>query len=237
MLLTAGECPHIFKTTEGNDATAKTQGKNHIMTITGTFDFNGTTIDFASLPEPSLVAMIRRGLAHYLGNEQASKITGKIRTAISTELSTPDHEVNQVDVTKEQVAAFRLSNSIQVEEWKAEVEAAALAALAAGTVGQSVRGPSAPKLDPLAAEIRRIAKEHVKAALKKAGIAFPTGEKTVSLGGKEYTAEELVSRAIARNPSDVEAGRPVEDFTKLAKANIKARERLASKASDLADLV
>jgi hypothetical protein len=141
-----------------------------------TFEYAGYTIDFTKLPQASIDALLRRGAVHFLGNEQASKVTawaGKQETA-------PDDEAK---------AAKRL-----------EYIASAIDALNAGTVG--VRAPreggASAKLDPIGAMVRKLAKTQVLALLKKAGLKAPTGENTVATGSGEFTMAQLIDRAVAR---------------------------------------
>jgi hypothetical protein len=76
------------------------------------------SIDFSKLPEASVRAMLQRGVTHFLGSEQASKVSTKFKDA---------------------------DEAINTDE--AECVAKALAALNEGTVGVSTRGSAADPLE------------------------------------------------------------------------------------------
>lgn len=140
------------------------------------------TLDFTKLPAKSLEAMLKRGVTHFLGNEQASKVSGWKKGF---------EEANQASPSDEEVSAK-----------KADYVAKALEALEAGTVGTASRGPS---VDPVEAEMERIAKREIKAILDKSGAKF-TGkkgeERKVTFGdGSAFTMDELVDRRLA-NPTE-----------------------------------
>jgi hypothetical protein len=157
--------------------------------------------DFNSLPEASLVAMLRRGTAHFFGSEQASKVTAHFD---------PENE-SPVEDTPEARAAF-----------KAECQAKAMAALVAGTVGVSTRGPA---VDPITTIIRRLAKAEVVAILKSNSLAWPKkAEDTVSFpNGDKFTGAQLIDRRVAR-----EGDRLAKEAKKIAdeqaRRNKKAEE-------------
>lgn len=133
------------------------------------------TADFNSLPESSLVGMIRRGFAHYMGSECASKVTAHFD---------PDQE-NPPSDTPEARSAF-----------KAEVQKGAFEKLLMGTVGVSTRGPA---VDPITTIIRRLAKSEVVNILKQNGLAWPKkAEDVVQFSdGRKFTGPELIDRRIA----------------------------------------
>ena len=55
------------------------------------------TLDFTKLPAKSLEAMLKRGVTHFLGNEQASKVSGWKARFVETEKREPnDDEVAEV---------------------------------------------------------------------------------------------------------------------------------------------
>lgn len=159
------------------------------------------TIDSATLPETSVKALLSRGLSHFLGNEQASKVAAK-KEAFKAETGN--------DAADDEVAA-----------WKEEFQAAAIAALEAGTVG--VRAPSAPRLDPIESVIRRFAKAEVLAVLKNANLKAPVKDETIEIGGNAFTMEDLISRRISKEG---------ERLTKEAKKHMDAEARRAKQAAE-----
>lgn len=130
------------------------------------------TADFNTLPETSLVAMLRRGFGHFMGSEVSSKVT----------------------------AAFAEDNetqpSVSKDEYKAQVQAEMFAKLQAGTVGVSTRGPA---VDPITTIVRRLAKAEIIPILKANGLAWPKkSEDVVSFpNGDKFTGAQLVDRRLA----------------------------------------
>jgi hypothetical protein len=132
------------------------------------------TIDISALPEKSRMALIRRGVAHYLGNEQASKVSGW--KAGLVEAGTPPNDA--------EVAAFKL-----------DCMNAAVKALIEGTIGSSIRGPRGSTADTVA---RQLAETEIRNILKHNGLTMPSGDKTVKFGdGTELTRAQLIDRRLA----------------------------------------
>lgn len=176
------------------------------------------TLDFAALPQSSLVAMLRRGVSHYLGSEQASKVTAYFD---------PDKGEPVADTSPEAKAKV-----------KAEYVAKAIDALIAGTVGVSVRGPS---VDPIEAIVNRLARKEVLDVLRASGTKPPkkADDKVKFANGAEFTLAELVARRLdADRPSGVDVkgdfgpkGQPhKERLTKEAQKIAKEQQAKADKA-------
>lgn len=138
-------------------------------------------LDFSKFPAQSSLAMLKRGVTHYLGNEQAAKVTNWKAKFL---------EENKVEPADDEVAAK-----------KNEFILAAIAALEAGTVGMATRGPS---IDPVEAHIERIAKAEINNILRASGTKF-TGKgedrKIVAANGDSFTMDDLVERRLA-NPTE-----------------------------------
>lgn len=160
------------------------------------------TADFNTLPETSLVAMLRRGFGHFMGSECASKVTAAFD---------PENE-SQPSVTK--------------DEYKAQVQAEMFAKLQAGTVGVSTRGPA---VDPITTIIRRLAKAEIIPILKANGLAWPKkAEDVVSFpNGDKFTGAQLVDRRVAKEGERLgkeakkvqdEAARKAKKLAETAKA-------------------
>jgi hypothetical protein len=160
------------------------------------------TVDTDKLPEKSLAALIKRGLTHYLGNEQSSKTR-------AWEKAQKDEDGNEVEVSDEAKAAKL-----------AECQAKAHAALLDGTVGTITRGPGK---DPVEAEIERQARAKIRETLKANGIKFSGegDERTVTLKGEAFTMDQLVERQIANNGEALR-----RDAEKALKAKAKRAESL-----------
>jgi hypothetical protein len=160
------------------------------------------SIDFSKLPEASVRAMLQRGVTHFLGSEQASKVSTKFKDA--------DEATN----TDEARASF-----------KAECVAKALAALNEGTVGVSTRGSAA---DPLEAEIERITKREVVAVLKGQGLKFPKDGESVKFGnGTVRTGDEMLTNYSAKHGDRIR-----KEAEAALKEKARAAKKLAEKTAD-----
>lgn len=120
-----------------------------------TIEYGNHSVDFSKVPAPSIEALLRRGVAHFLGNEQAAKVT-----AWKTKLAT-DKE-NQREPSED-----------EIEQYKNDLVSAALADIYAGDIG-SGRGP---RLDPVERELRSLIDSHIANTLAGNGIKFAKGRK------------------------------------------------------------
>lgn len=179
--------------------------------------------DHAALPPATLIAFAQRGMAHFLGNEQASKLVGKIVTAAEL----PD----DADKTtrKAAIEAFRLSNADTVKAWMDEITAKAVEAMDAGTVGMSTRGPS---VDPFTAECQKLAKDEVLSILRANGIKVPKADEVITFAnGDTRTWDQMLASRMAKNGPAIEkeARRRVADRAKKAE---EAKKRAAENAGN-----
>lgn len=178
------------------------------------------TLDFNTLPQASLVAMLRRGVSHYFGSEMASKVTAYFD---------PEHDdaENRKDTPEARAAK------------KAEFQAAAFDALVAGTVGVSTRGPS---VDPIQTIINRLAKAEVKTILANHKLKWPAkADDTVTLpDGSAVTGAQLVARRLdSTGPAGVDKktgvahiDRLTKEAKKIADEQKKKNDKLAAQAED-----
>lgn len=183
--------------------------------------YGDATLDFNTLPQATLVAMLRRGVSHFLGSEQASKVTGLFK---------PDAEGKLKEGTPEDTEANRAKAL-------ADFRAAAIQAMIDGKVGISVRGPS---VDPIEAIIHRLAKAEVKATLAANKIKAPKkADDTVQLpDGSKVTMDQLVARRLDRNgPAGVDkksgvvhADRLRKEAEKIAAEQKKKNDKLMAAA-------
>lgn len=179
--------------------------------------YGNHSIDPATLPEASVNALLTKGLAHFLGNEQASKITARI----VSELKLEDSVVG--DVRKAAITAYRAANPKHVSDWTAEVVKEALGKLSAGTVGVSTRGPTGTKLDTV---VRALAKAEVVSILSamSPSVKFPKGEEKVAFpDGNAFTGDELIARRLAKHG---------ERLTKEGEKKMADDARKAAKAAE-----
>lgn len=137
------------------------------------------TLDFTTLPQTSLVAMLRRGVSHYFGSEQASKVVAAFEADESgaTKCGLEDTPENRAKV-------------------KAESQAKAHDAMLAGTVGVSMRGPA---VDPITTIANRLARAEVTNILKLNGVKPPKKAEDVveTPDGNKFTMAQLVERRLA----------------------------------------
>lgn len=179
-----------------------TNPKDNPMPDMNTIEYGAHVINVDALPHTSILALVRRGLSHYLGNEQASKLT-----------AWKQRDENK-SATDEQVAGH-----------KASLVQAAIEALTAGTVG--IRAPRQPSIDPVEREMERIALREVSAVLKANGLKMPKGEATVTFGTGEgqtmLTQDDLVERRLTKHGDRIR---------KEAEAEIKRKAREAKKVAD-----
>lgn len=131
--------------------------------------------DYSTLPSEvpavSLLALAQRGVTHYMGNEQASKLTAWVKK--------PENK----DATEEQVKAY--AKTLHDAAWQKIMK---------GEMG--VRSAGQPRITGIEAVMRKMATAWVSAALAKQGVKLPTGDKTVNMAGKDFTREQLIDRAL-----------------------------------------
>ena len=133
------------------------------------FTYGDHAIDTDKLPPQSVDALIRRGIAHFLGNEQASKVAS--------------HFDEKPDATDAEKAAY-----------KAECQKSAIEALLKGTVGANVRGPRGSQLETI---VRQLAEKEVRDILKHNGLTMPSGDKVVEFAsGEKLTKAVLINRRV-----------------------------------------
>lgn len=171
------------------------------------FNYGTIAIDTAKFAPTSIDAMVRRGVAHYLGNEMASKVAA--------------WEENQkkagVEVTDEAKAGM-----------KAQFQLEGLEALESGTVGTSSRGP---RVDPITAATAAIAKREVIDVLKANNLKAPKGEEGITFpNGQVKTMADMIAGRIAHPDHGPriakEAAKKVaDDERKAAKAKADAAKR------------
>lgn len=171
-----------------------------------TLTYGDVTVDTSTLPPASIDALLRRGLSHYLGNEQASKLT-----------SWKESEEGKT------------ASDAQVSTKKAELIAGAMRALHEGTVGTRTFGPRGTALETLEREVawERLSPMLAKVPGYKASV-FKDGGKLHITGRGDLTKAELIAAYIAKN---------AEAVRKEAESRVRARERMAKGAGELADAI
>lgn len=172
--------------------------------------YAGFSVDTAALPAASIEALLRRGITHFLGNEQASKVTSWAKRQAA---ATPP-----VVVTDEEKTA---QHKVYIEQ--------AIAVLNAGTIGQRTakEGGSTAKLDPVGSMVRKLAKATVVTLLGKAKLKVPKGEAKVATGSGEFTMAELIDRQIAKGGEAL-----VAEAKKAVEAEARRNAKVAETAGD-----
>lgn len=174
--------------------------------------YGNHALDTAKFHPASLDAMVRRGVSHYLGNEMASKVVAWSETETKERAKTGAPAIT--DAEKE-----AKKNELQLE---------AIAALEAGTVGQSNRGP---RVDPLVAQVMAIARREVIDTLKANNIKPPKGEDVVTFGdGATRTMAQMVEKRIANHGPRIEA-EAKKHLAELARKAEKAKKEAAARES------
>lgn len=164
------------------------------------FNTAGFEIDFDALPDNSKRAIVSRGLQHYLGNEQAAKVSAKAKA---------HEEEHGEPLGDDEKAAL-----------KAEFVAAAIEALSAGTIGTGHGGGF--RGNPVETALRALAKAEVVAVLRKNNIKVPKkAEDTIKTANGEFTLAQLIERRIAAHK---------DRLTKEANAKVREDQKRAKNA-------
>lgn len=194
-------------------------------------------LDFDACPESSVKYALNAGVTYLFANRAASTLTSWIKSEIIGE-----SERKPTDVKADEVKAWRETNKEQVESWQSDIVNQTLADFNAGTIG--VREPAAPRdeVDPLSAEMHRLAKEGVIRIMDRNEHKFPTRSKNPTTGKMEpekfvtadgaFTGPELIARYV-RNYSDspqpaINGGKSLRE---VATAVLKLRHRGADESA------
>lgn len=131
--------------------------RKNIMQI----EYGNYKFDTEKLPASSVSALFSRGLAHYLGNEQAAKVSNWEKTLQKEwEKASP-------------LEPFVGPSDEEKAQKKTELVEAAIKVLEAGEIGQG-RGPAK---DPLEALMWGIAKDQMTTLIRAHGAKVPRAEK------------------------------------------------------------
>ncbi len=184
------------------------------------------TIDPHAIPAKSLSALLGRGFAHFIGNEQSSKVVAHFRAlAVADAVAANDGKPLDKEQRKAVESAVKLDpESEAYQKVKAEFQSAAIEAIASGTIGEALRGP---RVDPLTAEITSIVKSEVIAKLVANGLhkgrKQPAGTDAWDFGDVRLTFDEMQARHMSKHQARV---------TKEAQAKLDALARKAKKAAE-----
>lgn len=188
------------------------------MTINQAITYGDHTIDFAALPEASVRAILSRGVTHFLGNEQSAKV------GPNSSWVAKFTKENGRAPTEDEVTAQRKLN---IEK--------AIEALVAGSVG-TARGP---KVDPIEAEMDRIAEREVWDILSSQNPPLckknkkPKDEDEFTFAdGTKLTFGTMVERRLSPEKGHVD--RITKEATKKVEAEKRAREKTKAEAAKAA---
>lgn len=179
---------------------------------TGSVEVNGKTLDLTALPGKSISALLSRGLTHYFGSEQASRVkTWKDKVLEDT----------KVEATEDEIVAFQ-GQRFQI----------ALDNLMAGTIGQRAVGIT---IDPLEKVKEQIARQQVADILRTNGIKVPKKDEAVKFAdGTEKTMEAMIATRLANNNDAIEkqAKKQLADRAKEKAAAEAAAKGVETKTAD-----
>lgn len=172
-----------------------------------TIKYGEHTVDISALPPVSLHRLASYGLAHFLGNQMASKV-----------VAWSEREENANATPEAKQAA------------KAQFQANGMKALLDGTIGQhAARGPV---VNPLENEMDKIAKAEVIVVLKSNNIKVPKGDEMVEFdNGDKLTMDQLIERRLAKHGDRIKT-----DAEGALKEKARKQAKLAKNAGALADL-
>lgn len=154
------------------------------------FEYDGVKLDFSTIPQASLISFARKGVAHYLGNEQASKVSAAKAKAAE---ETKDEAGN--------VVPGRALSDDEIAKLKADFREVALRAMNEGTMG--LGGSRGPVKDPYETQLARLAAESVKATLKQHLIKPPKGDEAVTFAdGTKRTMAEMIEKRLGGEAGD-----------------------------------
>lgn len=141
---------------------------------------DSTTLSPSDLPATSIFALVQRGLNHISGNEVAS-----------------------------QVAAWKkgeegsAATDAQIEAYAKTKRDEKLEKIMDGSLG--VRAASAPRTTGIASVMHAIAVERLRAKLKKFDLVLPTGDKTISVAGKDMDRGALIAAELRHGDAAIRA--------------------------------
>jgi len=181
---------------------------NQMSTIT----YGNYSVDTTTLPEASVSALLSRGLTHFLGNEQASKLASWVKG---------EGQANSDD--KATCTAWKEANAQAVSDKMAELVKSGIAALTEGTIG--TRASAGPRVSPLDTMVRSIAKKEVLGILATHSIKAPKKDEKVRFAnGTEKSLDEMIATRIEKEGERItkEAEKAIREATKKAET-IKAQ--------------
>lgn len=190
------------------------------------YDDGAVAVDLSKIPHSSAMALARFGLAHYLGNQQASKVSAAKAKALESSRDADGNVVAGRELSTEEIASL-----------KAHFRAEGMKAIAEGTMGAGARGPSK---DPFEAALDSIVRESVKETLRKYGLKVPKGEDGVVTfaDGTTRTMAQMIQNRLSKEGDALRraATKKVNDDRKKADALRAAAAANSGKEISVEDL-
>jgi hypothetical protein len=188
----------------------------------GTFE-----IDFDALPDASKLALVSRGVTHFLGNEQNSKGHSFAVAQVKGD--------GKEEPSKDAVKEWKTANAEALVAKVNELTATAYAALLDGTVG--ARSAGGPRLTPIDTLVRQKAKVEVSAKLASIGAKFPKKDETITFGDGTRTGDQMIDNWLANGDNLARLTKAAEKELKAKEAAIAAaKEAVPAGAANLSDL-
>jgi hypothetical protein len=189
------------------------------------------SIDPATLPAKNILAMLQRGVSHFLGNEVSARVGTELKSKAREALKTQGVE------KPSDYAIAALVDAVSDEDYaavKARLTEEAFQRLMTGEVGAAVRGPSVTPFDKA---VQAEARARANARLKALGLKVPKGEETIKIGGKDKTFGDIVAGIIDRESEEdvVIKGVKWEAINKVAKRVVAESEKKAKAAKAMAE--
>jgi hypothetical protein len=133
-----------------------------------------------SLPAATLHAFVRRGMAHYYGNEISARLSqAKAKRAADPELG-PMNDAELVALEASLISEAK-HHALQ------------------GTIGTTRGGPRGPRGTGIETEFNRLCETKARDLMKAAGFVLPSGDKTITLAnGDTLTRSDIIARVKVR---------------------------------------
>lgn len=158
-----------------------------IATIPTELTYGNTVLALADIPEVSKIALMARGLSHILGNEVASKVSGKVKK----------WEAENEALLEDDPEGFAEASRDNRESWAEEAYNDAVNKIMSGTLGLRAVGPRGTAIET---EMRDIAIEEIKAHLAAQKIKWPSkADGIIPTKSGPKTRSDLVAAFVAKH--------------------------------------
>lgn len=204
-------------------------------TITVTAIGREHQIATGTLPQSSLDALLRRGLQHFLGNEQAAKVSGA-KAKRAEEVASRAKLIAANDPAAVTAGPLAPHTEAELSDLANGFIQAALATMTEGTMGQG-RGPAAPKVDPLTAAMNAIALRHVRVLMKANDLTANKQGEVKFANGTTLTLADMTARRLASPEHGPAIRKEAEKELASRDREAKALGKVAAEAQDVLSLL